>query len=427
VQQSMSAAWWVSIIDASLAYLFGWQSSNIPQLEKRQYYSHLYSPTSVKLVVQWFDIINTARFAMFGDTTAPRTLLPLRTSIAIPLLTSSTSTRSTRVMPLYDTRTIRVPLAVFLGGRDTLIDPQKLLTLLPAFSAPVSMPPHLADTVLAQPVAGAPACTLHVTSGASAVLWQRASSKTSPLHKRAATLQAGLASLAASEAPTDARASDDAIRILAVHAPPAIPKHDVQKRRDKRLQELLGSPPLPRAPVARPPPVPAMEPPLPRAQHLQHSSSMPEAAMRLIAEWVRDDEQIDAREPKERARKHWREMIRSALAQDTGMSAMQPLPALLQSSSPLSALSASPAVSVVYRQGAQPPPTALPPHEQQYQHAQQPAPNVRQCIPPMVFHEPTFEHLDFLWAGDVHERAFPAVVAFVDRFQHLQKPSCTNR
>jgi hypothetical protein len=38
-----------------------------------------------------------------------------------------------------------------------------------------------------------------------------------------------------------------------------------------------------------------------------------------------------------------------------------------------------------------------------------------------VFREPRYEHLDFLWASTVKDRAFPAVEALLDRFRHTQR------
>jgi hypothetical protein len=51
-------------------------------------------------------------------------LLTTLLSVLIPALLRS-------VVPQYDVTTIRVPIAVFTGGRDTVIDPSRLIGMLP--------------------------------------------------------------------------------------------------------------------------------------------------------------------------------------------------------------------------------------------------------------------------------------------------------
>jgi hypothetical protein len=59
--------------------------------------------------------------------------------------------------------------------------------------------------------------------------------------------------------------------------------------------------------------------------------------------------------------------------------------------------------------------------EQSQQHPQQQQPSfVVEQQPLFIFQEPRFEHLDFLWATEVRDRAFPAVLALVDRYRHRQ-------
>lgn len=60
-----------------------------------------------------------------------------------------------QVTPLYDTSTITVPMGLFVGGADTLIDVPRLLSLMPAYSGPVAIPATTAGEVLHQPAPGA--------------------------------------------------------------------------------------------------------------------------------------------------------------------------------------------------------------------------------------------------------------------------------
>lgn len=54
-------------IDKSLAFLFGWQTKNITPHQKLAAYPHLYSFTSTKCVVHWFQIIRNGTFQMYDD------------------------------------------------------------------------------------------------------------------------------------------------------------------------------------------------------------------------------------------------------------------------------------------------------------------------------------------------------------------------
>ncbi len=57
----------VQVIDAALVFLFSWYSRNISQEQKLAAYAHLYSFTSVKAVVHWFQIMRTGAFQMYDD------------------------------------------------------------------------------------------------------------------------------------------------------------------------------------------------------------------------------------------------------------------------------------------------------------------------------------------------------------------------
>lgn len=71
-----SATYWQSImypplfirtIDSAISSLFNWGSKNITYAQKLAAYPHLYSYTSVKSVVHWFQIIRSGRFHMYDD------------------------------------------------------------------------------------------------------------------------------------------------------------------------------------------------------------------------------------------------------------------------------------------------------------------------------------------------------------------------
>ena len=57
----------VKLIDIPNDVLFGWKSYNIDIMQKLVSYYHLYSTTSVKCVVHWFQIIKSKKFQMYQE------------------------------------------------------------------------------------------------------------------------------------------------------------------------------------------------------------------------------------------------------------------------------------------------------------------------------------------------------------------------
>lgn len=112
-QRIMSPALHVRTIDLCLRYLFDWDTSELHEDEKMNMYAHIFSLSSVKCVVHWFQIIRSGRFAMFADRDQSRYHVP----------------------PAYDVTTIPIPVSLFIGGKDTTIDGERLVRLLGARNA----------------------------------------------------------------------------------------------------------------------------------------------------------------------------------------------------------------------------------------------------------------------------------------------------
>ncbi|CAP68112.1 uncharacterized protein PODANS_1_19760, partial [Podospora anserina S mat+] len=122
-----SATMWQSIlypplftklIDLGLSFLFNWQTKNISTSQKLAAYPHLYSFTSTKSVVHWFQIIRTKSFQMYDD------------DVHRPLI-SATSNKYTKVAR-YPTRNIKTPIVLVYGGSDSLVDIKAMLKELPS-------------------------------------------------------------------------------------------------------------------------------------------------------------------------------------------------------------------------------------------------------------------------------------------------------
>jgi lysosomal acid lipase/cholesteryl ester hydrolase len=107
----------VWVIDRSVSLLFGWSTAKIAPKEKPMLYSHIYSFSSVKTIVHWFQITNTQLFQMYDDNI---------------ITVDATKEFPTYLLPSYPVAEIKCPVAVFYGGRDTLPDNQWLLKRLPA-------------------------------------------------------------------------------------------------------------------------------------------------------------------------------------------------------------------------------------------------------------------------------------------------------
>ncbi|KAF9173621.1 cholesterol esterase [Mortierella sp. AD010] len=107
---------YATVIDAAVKFLFGWNCRSMSRVQKAVSYQHLYSFTSVRILVHWFQIIRTQVFQMYDDV-AP----------GVPYLSSS---RSHCPHP-FPTKQITTPIAVFYGGIDSLVNVKGLVSDLP--------------------------------------------------------------------------------------------------------------------------------------------------------------------------------------------------------------------------------------------------------------------------------------------------------
>ena len=107
----------VRLIDMSLSFLFNWSGRNITPHQKLAAYPHLYSFTSTKSVVHWFQIIRNKSFQMFDDDAASR-------------FSIGASDRYYKVAK-FPTRNIKTPIVLVYGGSDSLVDINIMLKELP--------------------------------------------------------------------------------------------------------------------------------------------------------------------------------------------------------------------------------------------------------------------------------------------------------
>lgn len=116
-QALMGPSIYEQVVDKSLVFLFNWQSGNITQIQKQVGYPHMFSPSSVKSVVHWFQIIESKRFQMFNEG---------GTSGSKLVYLSGRSSKNNRVAS-FPTQTIKTPCMLFYGTEDMLIDIDKTI------------------------------------------------------------------------------------------------------------------------------------------------------------------------------------------------------------------------------------------------------------------------------------------------------------
>ena len=97
----------VRMIDISCSILFGWTAHNIPFQQRIVSYAHLYSYTSVKTLVHWFQIIRAQTFQMFDDEASGSTF--------------GNPSAFYRVAK-FPTKNIRSPIILIYGTVDSLVE-----------------------------------------------------------------------------------------------------------------------------------------------------------------------------------------------------------------------------------------------------------------------------------------------------------------
>ncbi|KAI9812304.1 MAG: cholesterol esterase [Pycnora praestabilis] len=116
----------VRIIDMSLLFLFNWTAKNISPLQKLAAYPHLYSYTSTKSLVHWFQIIRNRSFQMYDD------------DVQAPLSIGA-GTKYYKVAK-FPTRNIKTPIVLLYGGSDSLVDINVMLKELPKHAIAKEIP-----------------------------------------------------------------------------------------------------------------------------------------------------------------------------------------------------------------------------------------------------------------------------------------------
>jgi lysosomal acid lipase/cholesteryl ester hydrolase len=109
-QRILSPSFLAKAMDVSMGFLFNWTNANIDEALKPKLYAHLYSYSSCKVVQHWLQITKSQKLQMYDDIPSWSHTQPLS----------------------YDIGRIRCPIGLFYGLRDGLINPEGLISQLPA-------------------------------------------------------------------------------------------------------------------------------------------------------------------------------------------------------------------------------------------------------------------------------------------------------
>ncbi|CAE6998344.1 hypothetical protein HRS9139_04175 [Pyrenophora teres f. teres] len=115
----------VRMIDTSLRFLFNWTAVNITPEQKLAAYPHLYSYSSTKSVVHWFQIIRNGTFQMYDDE-APNPIISNRSKYY--------------KVAKFPTKNIKTPIVLVYGGSDSLVDIAVMLKELPPHTIAKEIP-----------------------------------------------------------------------------------------------------------------------------------------------------------------------------------------------------------------------------------------------------------------------------------------------
>ncbi|CDM29522.1 hypothetical protein CBS147339_4552 [Penicillium roqueforti] len=118
----------VRIIDTALQALFNWKCRNISQTQKLAAYLHLYSFTSTKSVVHWFQIIRNKNFQFYDD------------ELYAPFSVAASERFYKPVK--YPTRNIKTPIVLLYGDNDSLVDIGVMLKGLPHDTVAQAIPTY---------------------------------------------------------------------------------------------------------------------------------------------------------------------------------------------------------------------------------------------------------------------------------------------
>lgn len=103
------------VVDKSLVYLFGWSGENISKTQKKVGYPHMFSNSSVKSLIHWFQIISSKRFQMFDEVCSVG-------MTKLSNISTISQIKSSRVAPFPVSHHLNVRMLLFYGGIDILVD-----------------------------------------------------------------------------------------------------------------------------------------------------------------------------------------------------------------------------------------------------------------------------------------------------------------
>ncbi|CUM66372.1 uncharacterized protein PRCAT00004036001 [Priceomyces carsonii] len=111
------------VVDTSLSFLFGWTGKNISASQKSVGYPHMFSNSSVKSLMHWFQIIHAKRFQMFDETSSCG-------NSNLSTFSECLKSKAHKVAPFPISHHLNVPMILFYGDSDILVDIETTKLLL---------------------------------------------------------------------------------------------------------------------------------------------------------------------------------------------------------------------------------------------------------------------------------------------------------
>lgn len=121
VRRVLSKSFFANIVKSAMTFLFHWTCENISSQRRVEFFQFCYSPSSVKCVNHWFQIIQHGSFRSYNHEVVHKGQRLERDRASLRTPHHSRQCQESRALS-YDLRQpINCPIAIFYGGSDTLI------------------------------------------------------------------------------------------------------------------------------------------------------------------------------------------------------------------------------------------------------------------------------------------------------------------
>jgi pimeloyl-ACP methyl ester carboxylesterase len=130
-QKVCSRKFFAKIVAIAMDHLFGWKGAKISLERKAELFQHVFSPSSVKIVVHWFQMILSKRLTYYQHPSFLSSVFNLRKTKATNRTPSSAGCGHNSSCSYYDLSKVSCPVAVIAGASDGVIDAARVRDSIP--------------------------------------------------------------------------------------------------------------------------------------------------------------------------------------------------------------------------------------------------------------------------------------------------------